>query len=118
MKPLPKSRPLLWNFNAIHAQVAVSRADLVRRFGEPHVSDEEGDGLGPEDYWRFSCDCGLEVAVRHLRITGSLTIVAMQHGEVEHALAHLGLDGHAVVFRSDASEPRPADGWAVVRQDD
>jgi hypothetical protein len=118
MQPIPKERPLLWTHKAVKVDLEVPRAELEQRFGAPHYTDEEGCGLGPEEFWRFSCDCGLEVAVRHLRITGSMTIVAMQHGEVEHALAHLGLDGHAVVYRSDASEPRPTQGWAVVRQDD
>jgi hypothetical protein len=120
MKPLPMSRPLLWNFNAVHVQVAVSRADLVRRFGEPHVSDEQGDGLGPEDYWLLECDCGLQVLLRSIRCGIPLCLLGVQDGEVTHALAHLALEGRVDLWRgaADSDDPRQADGWAVVRQDE
>jgi len=42
----------------------------------------------------------------------------MEHLEVEHALAHLDLSTHHVLWRADMEEPLPLEGWAVVRQDE
>jgi hypothetical protein len=44
-------------------------------------------------------------------------VLWMKHLEVEHALEHLGLSTHQVLWRADMLEPLPLDGWAVVRQD-
>jgi hypothetical protein len=118
MKPLPQGRPVLWNVNDVHAEVAVSRAALVRQFGVPQLSDEEGNGLGPEDSWLLECDCGLELLLRSVRGAVPLCLLAVQNGEVTHALAHLELEGGVVLWSAEDGGPLPADGWAVVRQDE
>jgi hypothetical protein len=42
----------------------------------------------------------------------------MEHLEVEHALAHLGMSINRVLWRADMDEPLSLEGWAVVRRDE
>jgi hypothetical protein len=117
MKPLPPNRPALWKTHRSACFLEVSRAELERRLGAPHVRNADGDGLGPKDCWSFRCDCGLELIVEHAR-QSSTALVWMEHLEVEHALAHLGLSTDKVTWRADVEEPLPLAGWTVVRQGD
>ncbi|WP_257456569.1 hypothetical protein [Archangium lipolyticum] len=117
MKPLPSNRPVLWKTHRSACFLEVSRAELERRLGPPHVRNADGDGLGPKDRWSFRCDCGLELIVEHAR-QSSTALVWMAHLEVEHALAHLGISTDKVTWRADVEEPLPLAGWTVVRQDE
>jgi hypothetical protein len=117
MKPLAPNRPVPWKTHHSACFLEVSRAELERRLGPPHVRNGDGDGLGPKDRWSFRCDCGLELMVEHAR-QSSTALVWMEHLEVEHALAHLGLSADKVTWRADVEEPLPLAGWTVVREDD
>jgi hypothetical protein len=121
MKPLPTERPVLWVGRKFpfDFEVNASRADFERRWGPPHLVDREGDGLGPEEYWGWHCDCGLEVVVLHLPRypVEDMFLVTSEYREVEHVLAHVGWKPELVTWLADAAKPFTK-GWVVVRQDD
>jgi hypothetical protein len=115
MQPLPPSRPVRWFSERPSFTVKVSLAELTRNLGAPHARDEEG-GAGRVYQWGFRCDCGLELLVDYERASQEAS-VRLEHLEVEHALAHLGLGTDTVTWRLDAEEFLPLEGWAVIRQD-
>lgn len=118
MKPLPANRPDLWSQSQRACTLKVSRAELEHRLG-PALVHDEGDGLGPRDRWGFQCDCGLELVLELPRTAQAREAVMwMEHLEVEHALAHLGMSINRVLWRADMDEPLSLDGWAVVRRDE
>lgn len=118
MKPLPANRPVLWSQPQRACTLEVSRAELERLLG-PALVHDAGDGLGSRHRWTFQCDCGLELALDIPRQPSPTreAVLWMEHLEVEHALAHLGLSTEQVLWRADMQDPLPLDGWAIVRQD-
>jgi hypothetical protein len=121
MKPLPIRRPVALRTQKRACTLSVSRATLEQRLGRPVVHEEEGDGLGPRYRWESSCECGLELFIDlPFRSTGEApeATLWMEHVEVDHALAHLGLAPRDVRWRVDMQHPLPLDGWALVRQDE
>ncbi|WNG46868.1 hypothetical protein F0U60_24125 [Archangium minus] len=119
MKPLPANRPDLWSQQQRACTLKVSRAELERRLG-PALVHNEADGLGPRYRWGFQCGCGLELIIDLPRQPSQTreAVMWMEHLEVEHALAHLGLSPERVLWRADMQDPLPLEGWAVVRQAD
>ncbi|ATB33232.1 hypothetical protein [Melittangium boletus] len=100
--------------------LSVSRAALEERLGEPLVHDEEGDGMGPRYRWESTCECGLELFIEMPVQSAQEPPEAslwMEHVEVDHALAHLGLSPRDVLWRADMQHPLSLDGWAIVHTD-
>ncbi len=119
MKPLPTRRPVASQKRA--CTLNVSRVTLEQRLGSPSIHEEEGDGLGPRFRWESSSDCGLELFIdMPVQASGEKpeATVWMNHVEVEHALAHLGLTTRHVSWRADLQHPMSLDGWALVRRDE
>jgi hypothetical protein len=123
MKPLASRRLVSPSPQKRACTLSVSKAALERRLGEPALYDEEGDGLGPRYRWESTCECGLELFVE---LPVSATEASpeapeaslwMEHLEVDHALAHLGLSPREVLWRADMQHPLSLDGWALVRED-
>ena len=101
--------------------MSVSRATLEQRLGRPHIHEDDGDGLGPRFQWESSSECGLELFIdMPVQPSGEPTeaTVWMNHVEVDHALAHLGLAPRHVGWRADMQHPMSLDGWALVREDE
>ncbi|WP_434390441.1 hypothetical protein [Melittangium boletus] len=121
MKPLASRRPISLSPQKRACTLSVSRAVLERRLGKPTRHEEDGDGLGPRYRWESTCDCGLELFVDLPVHAGanepSEASLWMEHLEVEHALAHLGLTPRDVVWRADLQHPLSLEGWALVRVD-
>ncbi|MCY1078842.1 hypothetical protein [Archangium lansingense] len=121
MKPLTANRLVLSRKQHRACTLSVSRAELEQRLGPPLALGDEGDGLGPRYRWEYQGECGLEVLIdlpRESSAAPQEAVVWMKHLEVEHALSHLGLSTHQVLWRADMQEPLSLDGWAVVRQDE
>lgn len=121
MKPLASRRLVSPSTQKRACTLSVSKAALERRLGEPTLHEEEGDGLGPRYRWESTCECGLELFVE-LPVSESAletpeASLWMEHLEVDHALAHLGLAPREVVWRADMQHPLSLDGWALVRED-
>jgi hypothetical protein len=117
MKPLTANRLVLSRKQHRACTLSVSRAELEQHLGPPIALEDEGDGLGPRYRWEYQGECGLEVLIDLPRESFE-AVLWMKHLEVEHALAHLGLSTHQVLWRADMQEPLSLDGWAIVRQDD
>ncbi|MFY0566906.1 hypothetical protein ACN28E_24125 [Archangium lansingense] len=121
MKPLTANRLVLSRKQHRACTLSVSRAELEQRLGPPLALEDEGDGLGSRYRWEYQGECGLEVLIdlpRESSAAPQEAVVWMKHLEVEHALSHLGLSTHQVLWRADMQEPLSLDGWAVVRQDE
>jgi hypothetical protein len=121
MKPLAAHRPVLSINQHRACTLSVSWGELEQRLGPPLAQEKDGDGVGPRYRWEFHCDCGLELRIdlpRQPARGSQEAVLWMEHLEVEHALAHLGLSTHQVLWRADMEEPLPLEGWAVVRQDE
>src|SRR6218665_3426448 len=116
--------------------LSVSRAALDQRLGKPIVHDEEGDGMGPRYRWESTCECGLDLFIE-MPVQSSQeppeASLWMEHVEVDHALAHLGLSprDHAEClsrlmgtrssnqsYSVEARGTPSRQGWAVIRQDE
>lgn len=121
MKQRTANRLDVWSRSQCACTLSVSRAELEQRLGPATEHDDEGDGLGPRHRWEFRCNCGLELII-DLPFQPSRehpgAQMWMEHLEVEHALAHLGISTNRVLWRADMQDPLPLDGWAIVRQDD
>ncbi|WNG26449.1 hypothetical protein F0U62_22300 [Cystobacter fuscus] len=121
MKPLPIRRPVALTTQKRACTLGVTRITLEQRLGRPSVHEDEGDGLGPRYRWESTCECGLELFIElpiHAAGEEGEATLWMDHVEVEHALAHLGLAPRHVRWRVDMQHPLPLDGWALVRQDE
>ncbi|HEX8822233.1 MAG TPA: hypothetical protein VF794_20065, partial [Archangium sp.] len=95
----------------------VSRTELEQCLGSPHSLESEPGGAGRVERWSFRCDCDLELVVDYSRQSQAAS-VWLDSLEVEHALAHMHLNTHHVLWRRDAEEFLSLDGWGVVRQDE
>jgi hypothetical protein len=110
----------LWRKQQHACTLMASRAELELRLGAPLVLEVEEDEE-PQVQWELHYDCGLELRLtlpRQQPHTQQEARVWMEHLEVEHLLAHLGLGFDRVLWRADAQEPLSLEGWAIVRQDD
>lgn len=114
MRRIPAERPLVWRRERRFA-LKLSRAAFEQRYGPPHATEDRGGGLGPEDMWALHGECGLEAFFLYVQRADRFVVVT-EDLEPEHVLAHLEMPYEELEVPPEPA--RPADGWAVVRQDE
>lgn len=119
MKPLPTDRPLVWLFErpTPAATMKASRSSFERMWGPPHRVVARDGGRFEEARWGWRCECGLELVVVSLPEADRFHVF-IEPLEVDHAMAHLGLNNEVVEWRADAGCPLANEGWAVTRMDE